>query len=223
MALAAYLKRRQRRQHYQKSIPILKSSVEPLNNIDHDSMKKLILEKGALRKQSYVQLRHTYEIPVSMLCQYAWKSCRAYKMRLSSSSYNILMRELGLLPEIFEKTDTLFETEGRRLSALANSYAPSPSASPLLPASLSPPDSPRVIPHKERHHRLVPSRVNFPTACYGTIAKVDTPRYTPPSSSYTPPYSTSLESSDDNSLSQLCECFVSFIAIGSLVWGRLSR
>lgn len=55
-----------------------------------------------------------------MLAQYARTNCRAYKMRLKKTSYNDLMGQLRLSPEPFEETATLYETESRRLSALAN-------------------------------------------------------------------------------------------------------
>ena len=49
------------------------------------------LESGSLKKQSYIRLEHTYEVPISMLEQYSWKRCRAYKIRLSQDSYVELM------------------------------------------------------------------------------------------------------------------------------------
>jgi hypothetical protein len=84
-------------------------------------MKQLRLEHaGNMYKQSYVRLKHTYQVEISKLRTFA-KKCRAYKLRLDEKSYGILMGELGLVKETWEDTNTLYETKSRRLRVLANS------------------------------------------------------------------------------------------------------
>lgn len=108
--------------HHRKiSLPILDPEAPAV-----PSLIQLSLENGKkLKKQSYIRLQHTYEIPVSMLRQYAYKKCLAYKMRLSLESYGVLMEKFGLSPEVFELTKTLFETKDSRLNALALSIGSS--------------------------------------------------------------------------------------------------
>jgi hypothetical protein len=169
-----------------------------------------VLEKGSLRKQSYVRLEHTYNVPVSTLVQYTWNRCRAYKIRLSNSSYNNLMKELGLLPEPFEETATL---ESRRLSELANPLRRAPVLIPVRAVADLPPStrSQQVCQHSQSNvsHPMIPA------ARYGTVSSTQTPRYLSLPHSYTPDYSSSSESPGDT-----CPLFFKYL-LGVLVVGSL--
>lgn len=112
------------RRHKEASIPIYDPETIPLTSGKGLALIQLKLEKGRLKKQSYVRLQHTYRVPVSMLRQYAYRKGRAYKRRLSDVSYNTLMRLLALSPEKYEKTADLIETKDQRLLEQAGSGFP---------------------------------------------------------------------------------------------------
>jgi hypothetical protein len=122
MPLEKYLKKRIHSIHHQKSLPIHDPEGKNIASFGLPYPTVLRLEEGRkLHKQSYIRLEHTYEIPVSRLRQYGFSSCRAYKIRLTEKSYKILMLELGMVPRVYHKTNTLYETADRRLAALARS------------------------------------------------------------------------------------------------------
>ena len=139
--LSIYQERRLRDLRCQESIQILDSTSSTFQD-DSRHLKHLVLEKRNLRKQSYIRLDHTYEVAVDMLTQYYKHEFRAYKLRLSEESYSLLMKDFGLVPEFYEETNTLFETEARRLAALANPV-PHAQNTTLPPSSIG--ESPRII------------------------------------------------------------------------------
>ncbi len=152
-----------------------------------------------------------------MLAQYAWNHCRAYKIRLSNSSYDVLMGELGLVPDAFEETATLYETESRRLSALANSVTRTSTVIPAQAVSELPPttQSQPVYQHFPTRNPL--SHPSIPAARYGAISSIRTPRYLPPSHSYTSIPSSSPEPSGDL-FSSIFICLIGFVVIGSFAF-----
>ncbi|KAM3072532.1 hypothetical protein ACMFMG_009328 [Clarireedia jacksonii] len=97
----------------------------PISPIDQDSCIEatpswlLRIQKGSLKKQSYIDLSHIFKIPASHLHTYAFRSPRAYKLRLSATSYSVLMAEIGLRNEPYEDTASLYKTARTRLDALA--------------------------------------------------------------------------------------------------------
>ena len=121
--------------HFNCSIPIIDPGAELLGSGKTLSFPHLQLEEGKMRKQSYVRLKHIYQVPANFLRQYSLWHSRAYKFRLCKTSYDQLMEELRLVPEPFECTATLFETKKRRLHALANSNgeATLPLPTPAVP------------------------------------------------------------------------------------------
>lgn len=109
--------------HLQSSIPIYDfNSVVSEPCADSDQLS-LHLEKRRLQKQSYVRLAHVYEVSISMLHTYGYRRCRAYKFRLSHTSYKTLMSKLGMREEFYELTNTLYETADLRLTGLAMSQS----------------------------------------------------------------------------------------------------
>ncbi|PMD55474.1 uncharacterized protein K444DRAFT_491821, partial [Hyaloscypha bicolor E] len=127
-SLDVYRAQRLRKPHYRASLPILDATSKSTKD-DPGTVQNLVLEKGNMRKQSYVRLDHTYEVPLSMLTQYS--GGRAYITRLSEASYITLIEKLGLEPEIFEITATLSKTTKQRLSALTNAARRSQNATRL--------------------------------------------------------------------------------------------
>jgi hypothetical protein len=105
----------------------------PISPIDQDSCIEstpswlLRIQKGVLKKQSYVDLSHIFKIPASHLHTYAFRSPRAYKLRLSATSYSVLMAEIGLRNEPYEDTASLYKTARTRLEALARTNREPPS------------------------------------------------------------------------------------------------
>ncbi len=110
---------------FQNSIPIHHTSStdfsRPLENTPHFYLR---LQKGTLRKQSYIRLEHVYKVPSHALHTYGVRNCRAYKLRLAPTSYHYLMGEMGLRNEPYEDETTLYETAKLRLEALARTGTP---------------------------------------------------------------------------------------------------
>jgi hypothetical protein len=108
----------------------------PISPVDQDSCIEatpswlLRIQKGSLKKQSYVDLSHIFKIPASHLHTYAFRSPRAYKLRLSATSYSVLMAEIGLRNEPYEDTASLYKTARTRLEALARTNRELPSENP---------------------------------------------------------------------------------------------
>ena len=134
-----------KRQYREPSLPIYDPDTAHLTTSGGIALVQLKLEDGRLKKQSYVRLQHTYRVPASMLRQYAYRNCRAYKRRLSNDSYTTLMDLLALTPEKYEMTKTLFKTKDQRLLNLARSELPSVARlqhpHPLLPPTRIAPQS----------------------------------------------------------------------------------
>ena len=172
-----------------------------------------------MRKQSYVRLKHTYDVPLSMLTQYS--GGRAYITRLSEASYTTLMEDLGLVPEIFEITATLSKTRPQRLSALANAAGPSQNATRLPCAAETPQQL--VFPPMYHHSPTHVSRPTLPTSRYRATSLSQASMYVPPSYPDALPYSSSAEPCDPGSPSWVLKYILGVAVVGSLVWWRYSR
>lgn len=131
------------------------------------------------------------------------------------------MGELGLVPEVFEKTATLYETESRRLSALANSVRRSRTIVPVPGAADLP--QPIRVPPVYQHLPINVSRPMVPAAGYGTVSSIRTPRYLPHSHSYTPVSPDVPEPSGESPASLFFKCFLGVLVVGCVVWWRSSR
>ena len=217
--LPLYIERQRRRPHYRASIPILDSTSTTFTVLG--VMKTLVLEKSGLKKQSYVRLQHTYEVPVSMLTQYSKRRCRAYKIRLLKASYTMLMEEMGLVPEFFEETDTLFETRDRRLVTLANTSRHSQNTA--RPQNVAENPQRIVFPQIYQQSPIYMPPSTIPAPQYGGTSFTRAPQYLPPSSQYTAPYSRSAEPSEEGAGISLFKCIIGVVLVSSLVWWRYSR
>lgn len=119
-SLSTYLTKRARNRYYQSSIPIYHPKIEIVFPSSVESVEPLRLESGTLRKQSYVKLQHTFDIPSSTLCLYSWnRRDRAYNLRLTEISYDLLMDKFGLSAEPYVATARLPRTRESRLAQLA--------------------------------------------------------------------------------------------------------
>jgi hypothetical protein len=202
-------------------MPIIESVPESHNDIP-PATKSLALENGSLRKQSYVRLDHTYQIPLPMLAQYSWRRCRAYKIRISKSSYTTLMEELGLVPEVFEETNTLYETADRRLSDLAGAGGLAQDTTRNWNASAN--SQNLVFPQIQQHTLTYSSQPTLPTFNYGTAPLTQQPQYIPYSYQRTLPYSSSPGPSEGKSNSYFVIYLVGIggICIVSFFWWKYS-
>lgn len=141
--LSTYLElKKHKRPHLLSSLPITHSDPK------HFHTKYLQLEDGnKLHKQSYIRLKHVYQIELSKLRANLWRG-PAHKLRLDEESYGFLMGELERLPASWKDTNTLEETAYRRLKTLADSNRQTPAVrtAPLVPQQHTPrrqhPDSP---------------------------------------------------------------------------------
>jgi len=222
--LPIYQERRLRKPDYHGSIPILDSTSSTFHD-DSRNFKHLVLEKGELRKQSYVRLNHTYEVPVDMLTQFQKGRCRAYKLRLSPESYNMLIGEFGLMPQTYEETNTLFETEARRLAALAN-FGRLTQLTTLPRFNIR--DTPRVVfpqPIQFPIHQVnsVHTWQQTPSAVqYGSTSFTQSQRHLPGPYSNRLPYFNPPEPSDVESGSSVLRWIIGIVVVGSLAWWRYS-
>ncbi|TAQ86516.1 hypothetical protein B7494_g5181 [Chlorociboria aeruginascens] len=117
--LETYTSERSRRPYLQQSLPIYNSDTEPSRN-SITGFPILILEKGNLRKQSYIRLKHFYKVPSSKLRTYSFRRCPAHKFRIAERSYSTLMSEFGLKLEAYDSTSSISQTANSRLAALAS-------------------------------------------------------------------------------------------------------
>jgi hypothetical protein len=139
---------------------------------------QLHLEKGKLHKQSYLRLKHIYEVEIGNLHTFKWRNYPAWKLRLSKESYKLLMKELDLTEEEYNETDMVPRTARLRLEALARAEAP-------------PPPPPRVIRQQPpQYHIPTENRYSppgsYPThtniySNYGTPVYAEVPRVSRPS------------------------------------------
>ncbi|PMD27099.1 hypothetical protein NA56DRAFT_743451 [Hyaloscypha hepaticicola] len=217
--LPLYLDQRLRRPHYRTSIPILPPDTKSLSIHGPEFEKKLFLEKDELKKQSYVKVGHTYEVPASTLTQYSRGRCRAYKKRLTKASYIFLMEELGLVPEVFEETASLFETAENRLHELATTVRLIPNASQTR--STANHSQQFVIPPVYQHSPIYSSQSAPQNTSYGGT---ETALFLPLSHQRTLPYSSTSEPGDEESLSFVIKCTLAVVVVvlGTFVWWRYS-
>jgi hypothetical protein len=231
MPLDSYRRKRIRTPHFQSSIPIYQPDSDVENCQEEDiSIQQLRLEEKKLRKQSYISLKHTYEVPISTLRNYGYRRCRAYKFRLNSASYNTLMTDLGMPVEKFESTGTLWETVDRRLGALVANQRVHPTPQQETHYTENPPHN------NDNNHGLYfqPVSSHLPPRNYGTIASrpqhqhsyVQYPTHhterNPRLRGYNIPSTTHMHvpepADDDGLLSRLVKAVVGLGIVGFLVW-----
>jgi hypothetical protein len=193
--------------HFNCSIPIIDPGAELLGSGETLSFPHLQLEEGKMRKQSYVRLKHIYRVPANFFRQYTFRHSRAYKYRLCKTSYDRLMEELRLAPEPFECTATLFETEERRLYALASSNG---AATLPLPTPAVPPQ--RV--YSSSSFITPPPRHDLESG-YGTLSARDISYYGHDAHRYHE--STPLP--DEGLIPLFWKCVVGTLAFGASAWG----
>lgn len=126
--LDTYLAERTRRHHLQSSIPIYRPDLAPAS----DGAPHLYLEKDTMYKQSYVRVKHIYQIDASKLYTFSGKRSRPYELRLCEPSYVTLVHQFGLELENWHDTDTISQTATDRLNVLAHShwFRPEPQRQP---------------------------------------------------------------------------------------------
>jgi hypothetical protein len=133
------------------------------------------------------------------------------------------MTELGLVPEVFEETGTLYETESRRLSALANPITGLPNAIHFQSIRALPPPQPQT----QLINQLFPahdSHASIPAAGYhDAIPSTRTPPHFASSHTYIPLSSSPPESSDEIPISSLFKYFLGAVVVGSCVWWMYYR
>ncbi|EMR88680.1 hypothetical protein BcDW1_2673 [Botrytis cinerea BcDW1] len=128
MNLENYLSKCPHNSEFQQSLPI--SPIDQDSCVESTPSWLLRLQKGALKKQSYVNLAHIFKVPSSSLSTFGFRNHRAYKLRLSATSYNSLMKEMGLRNEPYEETASLYKTARARLEALASQNRQAPTLTP---------------------------------------------------------------------------------------------
>lgn len=128
MNLENYLSECPHNSEFQQSLPI--SPVDQDSCVESTPSWLLRLQKGSLKNQSYINCAHIFKVPASSLSTFGFRSYRAYKLRLSATSYNVLMAELGLRNEPYEETASLYKTARARLDALASQNRQSPTTTP---------------------------------------------------------------------------------------------
>ncbi|ATZ49508.1 hypothetical protein BCIN_04g06470 [Botrytis cinerea B05.10] len=128
MNLENYLSKCPHNSEFQQSLPI--SPIDQDSCVESTPSWLLRLQKGALKKQSYVNLAHIFKVPSSSLSTFGFRNHRAYKLRLSATSYNSLMKEMGLRNEPYEETASLYKTARTRLEALASQNRQAPTLTP---------------------------------------------------------------------------------------------
>ncbi|ESZ92047.1 hypothetical protein SBOR_7577 [Sclerotinia borealis F-4128] len=131
MNLENYLSSCPHNSEFQQSLPI--SPIDQDSCVESTPSWLLRLQKGALNKQSYISLAHIFKVPASSLSIFGFRSQRAYKLRLSATSYNILMAEIGLRNEPYEETAYLYKTARARLEALASPNRQISASTPKIP------------------------------------------------------------------------------------------
>ena len=128
---------------------------------------QLHLEEGSLHKQSYVKLKHIYQVDASKLHKFSWRRSRAYELRLEKQSYVTLMHCFKFEVGRWQDTDTISQTAEGRFDALAHLHCyraqhesqgqpvriPSmPNPQTLTPVMLEYYCQPRVSTHYPRSH-----------------------------------------------------------------------
>ncbi|KAH8684253.1 hypothetical protein BGZ60DRAFT_547726 [Tricladium varicosporioides] len=246
--LPDYLRQRQYRIHLQQSLPIYDPEGADITSLGLPCPTQLHLERGQkLRKQSYVGLQHSYDVPLDVLRSYS--KFPAYKHRLEEESYKVLMRELKMTPETYPETSKLCETVDARLTALASSMGRLnyEFVNPR-PATVIPQNAPRYTPASVSytapvsytppppHYGATPqtANVSYPSSHLET-ANRHTATYQPPrppirynsTTLYTPRCSNtnccscasnSEPGESDAGLSTMC--VIAFIGIGFWVWWK---
>jgi len=209
-SLSKYISSRPRTRHLQLSIPIYDADTEAVDMTAQNLVEQLHLEKGSLRKQSYVKFQHTYGVPVSTLRHYHFRkphNQQAYKIRLSQKSYEQLMVSLGVDAEPYTTTKVVARNGASQLALLALSGG-------RTGQTYTPP------PRPSRPH-YVPSYSQPSPSTYGAVSPAPRRYPTQPVPRpyvYDPPYSTSED--DDGSGPGVLAYLVGTLVIGGLLWWR---
>ncbi|KAE8448939.1 hypothetical protein EG329_008735 [Mollisiaceae sp. DMI_Dod_QoI] len=207
-SLSKYISSRPRTRHFQLSIPICDADAEATDTTGHSLVEQLHLEKGSLRKQSYVKFQHTYGVPVSTLRHYHFRkphNQQAYKIRLSQKSYDLLMVSLGVDAETYIATKVVARNGESQLA--------------LLALSGGRPRRTHTVPSRSSRPQYVPSYSQPAPTTYGAVSPA--PRRYPTQSiprpyDYNPPSSTYED--DSGSGPGVVTCLVGIIVIGGLLW-----
>ncbi|KAG9229063.1 hypothetical protein BJ875DRAFT_547272 [Amylocarpus encephaloides] len=145
--------------YLKRSLSIHHSNSEPPQD---SHMKQLRLEKGKLRKQSYVRLKHVFRVDIGKLHTYKWRKSPAYKWRLSKESFDDLVHELDLPKPIYIETDVVVRTSKTRMQALARTQTPrtqTPRTPP--PANSDPTISGERVLYTSRRERYDPPNQQY--------------------------------------------------------------
>jgi len=86
--LAEYHENSSRKPHFHQAIPISQTELQHANA---STSPCLYVVKGAMVKQSYVKVKHMYEVPLSALRDYSRRYTDTHYLRLSKKSYAELM------------------------------------------------------------------------------------------------------------------------------------
>jgi hypothetical protein len=104
---------------FEESIPILQPG-----EIANPNIEQLSLASGGLDRKSYVRLQHLLLVSVKYLWMYRWtEGSHAYDHRLDQQSYEKVMSELGVDPDMYEGTNTVINTGALRNISLARQEA----------------------------------------------------------------------------------------------------
>lgn len=130
------------------------------------------------------------------------------------------MEELGLVPEIFEETATLFETAEKRLFELANTVRLSQNAVSSLNAFEN--SAQQVISPVNQHSPISFSQSAPQNSLFATTSPTETARFLPPSYHRTLPYSNTPEPVESDSLPVLFRCTlaIAVVAAATFAWWR---
>jgi hypothetical protein len=129
------------------------------------------------------------------------------------------MEQLGLVPEVFEETATLFETAEKRLLELANIVRLVQNANWTRSTAKNSQKS--VITPVYQHSPIYSSQSAPQNTSYGGT---ETALFLPLSHQPTLPYSSTSEPGDEDSLSFVFKCALAiiFVVVGSFAWWRCS-
>jgi hypothetical protein len=88
------------------------------------NVEQLSLASGGLDRKSYVRLQHLLLVSVKCLWMYRWtEGSHVYDHRLDKQSYEKVMSELGVEPDMYESTEAVIDTGHLRNILLARKEA----------------------------------------------------------------------------------------------------
>jgi hypothetical protein len=130
------------------------------------------------------------------------------------------MEELGLVPEVFEETATLFETAENRLLELANTFRLYQNASGTRSTTNN--SQPFVIPPAYQPSPIYSCQSAPQNTAYGGT---ETALFLPLSHQRTLPYPRTSEPDDEDSFSFvfICTLAIVVVVVGTFAWWRYSE